>query len=105
MGTGCLADLCARACWLVCVQKVDECRFLAHTACLPARSLPILQNIFERLKEHRLPSKFGKQLVMWYMLLPPSVDRKEAEGRLIKAMEKAGLPMSSTRDASKAKKK
>jgi hypothetical protein len=67
--------------------------------------MPIPQNIQARLTTHRLPSKFGKQLIAWYMLLPPSVDRKVVQGRLIKAMDEAGLPMSSNRDASMARKR
>jgi hypothetical protein len=61
------------------------------------------QEVRKRLHRHR--QKFGKQLVMWYVLAAPDVNRKVAQGHMIRAAEQMGLRLSSNKDAAMARRK
>jgi hypothetical protein len=62
-----------------------------------------LQEVRKRLHRHR--QKFGKQLVMWYVLAAPDVNRKVVQGRMIRAAEHMGLRLSSNKDSAMARRK
>lgn len=90
-------------------RNSSSCRS-SRCVCRPPASLlaplpPPLQALRQRLATHRRPSNFGKQLVAWYVVLPPGADRKVLQGRLIRSAERLGLMMASNRDAAMARKK
>ncbi len=96
-------NLSLRAAWsfVQCAANLIAC-----PACpFASLALPTVQNIRKRLHKHRKRSNFGPLLVAWYVVLPSSVNRETAQGHMITAADKMGLPMSSVNDASMGRRK
>lgn len=86
---------CAARCVSVPLSLSD----VSHHSCC----LMFVQAIRSRVKTHR--RSYGKQMVMWYAVAAPGVDRKVLQGHMIMAADRMGLPLWSNRDAAMARRK